>query len=140
MSSESIPARTSTSTAVRGRRGLVVTAAVAAAIALWLLADPLAGIDLAVQSGGTAQRVGFGAVIFASLFAGLAAWALLAVLERFLARPRRTWTLVATVVLALSLAGPLTGAADATSGIALVALHLVVGAVLIVGLRRSARR
>jgi hypothetical protein len=46
------------------------------------------------------------------------------------------WIGLALVVLAVALLGPLNGV-DATTKSALVGLHTVVGAVLIVGLRRT---
>ncbi len=47
---------------------------------------------------------------------------------------------MAALVLLLSVAGPLTSAVTAAAGFALAALHLLVGAVLIPGLRRTSRR
>jgi hypothetical protein len=122
-------------------RGLTVAAAAAAALVVWALVGPLAGIDLTVQSGGSAQQVGPVAVLAASLLAGLAGWALLAVLERTTGRPRRYWTAVAAGVLVLSLLGPLGSATDTPSRVVLAAMHVIVGAVLIAGLRpRPVRR
>ena len=123
-------------------RGLVVAGAVGTALGGWLVAVPLLSIDLAVQpaGGGTqtaTQTVAVGAVLATSLTAALLGWALLAVLERWTTRARTTWTAVAAVLLLLSLAGPLTGALTAPAAVALVAMHLVVGAVLILGLRRT---
>lgn len=123
-------------------RGLVVAGAVASALGGWLVAAPLLDIDLFVQpsGGGTqavTQTVGAGAVLAASLTAALLGWALLAVLERWTRRARTIWTVVAAVVLLLSLTGPLTGALTTPAAVALVALHLIVGAVLILGLRRT---
>jgi hypothetical protein len=46
------------------------------------------------------------------------------------------WTALATVVLAVSLLGPLNGI-DTTTKTALLGLHMVVGVVLIVGLPRT---
>ena len=127
------------------RRGLVAAGAVAAALGGWLVAVPLLGIDLAVQpAAGTTpsgtQTVGVGAVLAASLTAALLGWALLAVLERWTTRARTTWTVVAAVVLVLSLAGPVIGARTTPAAVALVALHLVVGSVLILGLPRTSAR
>lgn len=122
------------------RRVLTVASAGAAAGVVWLLADPLVGVTLTVETAGGQQSVGPGAVVVAGLVAGLAAWALLAVLERTLRRPGRSWTLIAVFALALSLAGPLGSAADSTSAVVLTGLHLVVAAVLIPGLGGSARR
>jgi hypothetical protein len=126
------------STYPRVRRIGTLAAAVGAGLVGWALAVPLAGIDLAVHQGGTVRPVGPVAVALACLVAGSAGWALLAVLERRLRRPRRTWLAVALVVLALSLTGP-AGAVSLAGGVALAGLHLIVGAVLIFGLASSAR-
>ena len=120
------------------RRAVVVAGAVAAALGVWLVAVPLLGVDLQVQpNGGRAQAVGVGEVVVASLAAALLGWALLALLERRTARALTLWTLAAVAVLLLSLGAPLTTARTASAAIVLVALHLTVAAVVIVGLRRT---
>jgi hypothetical protein len=120
-----------------------VGAATVTGLVAGVVVGPLAGIRLTVHSGfGSArhvEQVGVAQVAVVSLLAGLAAWALLAVLERRTARPRRTWTVVAAVVLALSLAGPMS-ATSTTAGITLACLHVLVGSVLIFGLRGAASR
>ncbi|MFD0774821.1 DUF6069 family protein, partial [Streptomonospora algeriensis] len=78
--------------------------------------------------------------LLAGLVAGLAGWALLAVLERLMGRPGPVWSTVATAVLLLSLLGPLFSAADTASTIVLLVAHLLVGAVVILGLAPTARR
>jgi hypothetical protein len=85
--------------------------------------------------------VGPGAVAVVSGLAGLAAGGLAVLLTRLTARARSIWHVVAVVILVLSLTGPL-GAASASAGVTLTAMHLVVGATLIVGIGRtvSARR
>jgi hypothetical protein len=71
--------------------------------------------------------------------AALAAWALLALLERLTARARTIWTIVAVVVLVASLGTPLLGSGvTAANRAVLELLHLAVGAVLIPALRRTA--
>ncbi|WP_433235660.1 DUF6069 family protein [Streptosporangium sp. CA-135522] len=125
-------------TRAAGRRALVVAGAMAAALALWALAGPLAELNLAVRIGGELQLVGLVSVAAASLIAGLAGWALLAALERRSARPRRTWTIIAVIVLVLSLAGPIGSAAGTPSMVVLAGMHLLVAAVLIPGLGGSA--
>lgn len=122
------------------RRALTVAAATAAALVLWALAGPVVGVDLSVELDGAVQPVGPMAVAAAGLLAGLAAWGLLALLERLINRPGPIWTVTATVVLLLSLTGPLGSAVGTASLVTTAALHLVVGAVLIPGLGRSARR
>jgi hypothetical protein len=132
---------TGTAPAARRRargRAVVVAGAVAAALGVWLVAVPLLGVDLQVQpNGGRAQAVGVGEVVVASLAAALLGWALLALLERRTARALTLWTSAAVAVLLLSLGAPLTAARTASAAIVLVALHLTVAAVVIVGLRRT---
>ena len=124
------------------QRVLTVAAAVVAAVLAWLIAVPIVGIDLLVRPGGSAaQQVGLGSVVAVSLLASLLGWGFLALLERLVSRRALTaWTVVAVVVLMLSLSGPLTAATNAAVAIALVLMHLVVGAVLIMGLRRTTVR
>ncbi|WP_035737061.1 DUF6069 family protein [Glycomyces arizonensis] len=119
----------------RIRRLLIVLGACAAALALWAVAVPVAGVDLAVDQGGTETAVGPGLVAASSLAAGLAGWALLAVLERSAARAGRIWTIIAVTVLAISALGPL-GAIGAAATSVLLGMHVVVAAVLIPGLAR----
>lgn len=135
------PARSRGVTRIRLSRALTVLAAVAAGLAGWAVAGPLAGLDLAVRTGpaGRVQHLGPAAVAIASLLAGLAGWALLALLERRMAKARTAWTLSALSVLAVSLAGPL-AALTAPVTATLACLHLLVGGVLIAGLRRPADR
>jgi hypothetical protein len=113
-----------------------VLGAPAAALAVWALAVPLAGITLTVRTGGGTNTVGPVPVAAASLLAGLAGWLLLIVLERSVARPGRTWTIIALAVLALSLTGPLGSAVGAATALVLILMHLAVAAVLLRALVR----
>jgi hypothetical protein len=116
-------------------RWLTVLAAMAVATALGGVYDPVLGVDLVVGADGGERRVENLAITLTSLVVGLLGWGLLELLEKRSARPRRTWTLIATAVLLVSLLGPL-GAATAGAALALLSLHLVVGGILIWGLRR----
>jgi hypothetical protein len=133
---------TDTTVAVRRTgRAITVVAAAAGALLLWTVDRPWAGIDLAVRQGDTTQHIGPAAVVLAALVAGLAAWGLLALLERTVRRSGRTYRIIASIVLILSLAGPLASGVDASSRLALLGMHLTVGAALIIGLpgRRNCR-
>jgi hypothetical protein len=119
------------------RRAGAVVAAALAALAVWVVAVPIAGLDLAAAPiGGPVAPVGPLAVAAGPLLAGLSGWALLAVLERRTSRARRTWTVIALVVLALSLVSPLLGGVGAGGVLTLVTMHLVTGGVLIALLPR----
>ncbi|NYH55267.1 lysylphosphatidylglycerol synthetase-like protein (DUF2156 family) [Nocardiopsis arvandica] len=120
-------------------RALTVAAAVLAPLALWALAVPLAGVELTAFPGGRPRGVGPVAVAVAGLVFGLAAWALLMVLERTVRSPGRVWSVVAYIVLVLSLAGPVTSGAAPVVVLVLAGMHVLVGVVLILGLGRSAR-
>jgi uncharacterized protein DUF6069 len=130
-----------TSTVRRTRRAIAVAAGAACALVLWAVNDPWAGVDLAVRQGDTTRHVGPVAVAVAALVAGLAAWALLALLERTARHPARTFRIVALVVLLLSLVGPLGSGVGTGSRLVLLGMHLTVGAALIIGLpgRRQCR-
>lgn len=122
------------------RRAMTVAGATAAALVLWLLTGPVAGHGPSALIGGDLHPVGAGSVAAGGLAAGLAAWALLTLLERTVDRPGRAFTVITVVALALSLTGPLGSTADAASTAVLTAMHLLVAAVLIPGLAGSARR
>ena len=120
-------------------RALSVLAAPVAAMAVWTIAVPVAGVHAIVKTNGETQQVGVAAVIGAAVLAGLAAWALLAILERGNDKPRATWTVIAAVALGISLVGPLGSGGHLTTVITLLCMHLAVGAVLIPSLRHTAR-
>ncbi|MBB5114168.1 DUF6069 family protein [Micromonospora echinospora] len=119
-------------------RLLTVLAATVATLLGWVIAVPLAGVELTARTGSDVQRVTPVAVAVSTLLAGLAGWALLALLERLTARARTVWTAVAALVLLVSLLGPLGGGVGRAATLTLVAFHLVAGTVLITGLRRAA--
>ncbi|HWS35321.1 MAG TPA: DUF6069 family protein [Actinoplanes sp.] len=113
-------------------RVLTIAFTVGGVLLLWVVDGPLAGRELLVRQGGGVHPVGPVAVAGAALLAGLAAWALLTLLER--AGRRSAYRYVASAGLVLSLAGPLTAAQDPAGLLALGGLHLTVGAALIIGL------
>lgn len=126
------------SRSVRLTRALIVLAATSGAVIVWVVAARLAGVDLTIRQGDRAPtEIGIALVVVTALLAGLAGWGLLALLERRTSRPAKVWPAVASVVMALSLVLPLTS--DATTGahLTLALMHLVVGAVLILGLRQT---
>ncbi|TQS46548.1 hypothetical protein FL583_03975 [Cryptosporangium phraense] len=79
--------------------------------------------------------MGPGAVVFLSAAAGLAAWALLALLERITAHARVTWAAAAPAAFLLSYV-PLRGSKKRRTRLGL--LHVLVAAVLIPILWRTA--
>ncbi|WP_020574545.1 DUF6069 family protein [Actinopolymorpha alba] len=123
-------------------RTAAVTAlgAMVAALVVWVVADPLAGVNLEVRTGAAMQHVGPAVVAGTSLLVSVLGLGLLALPERFVRRGRRLWVVLALVVLTVSLTGPL-GGATAGAKVALAGMHLVVGAILIgaVSVRRPPR-
>lgn len=125
------------------RRGAAsIGAALALAVAVWAIARGF-GVDIASPQMGTnpVAPIGVGHVAAATIAAGVAGWAGLAVLERLVpARARMIWLVVAGIVLLASLGAPLTGAGiTASTRVALVAMHLVVGGALVTALPRLRR-
>lgn len=117
---------------------LTVLGAAVVALAIWVVAVPIAGLDLTVGSGATARNVGPVSVVVVALLAGGLAWALLALLGRRLRHGRRAWRVTAWTLLALSLLGPVSMGATAGVVVTLVAMHLAVGTTLILGLAPTA--
>lgn len=120
-------------------RALGVGGGVLAAVAVWVVAVPLLGVHVLVRFGsGASETVGVDYVIGATLIASLAGWGLLAMLERRTSRARSIWTIVAIVVLLVSLSLPLTFATTTASKIVLALMHVAAAAVLIPVLRLGA--
>ncbi|MFE3329614.1 DUF6069 family protein [Streptomyces sp. NPDC059176] len=129
-------------TSPRSARVLAVLGTTAATLVVWAIATVLLDVELDVRMkpGGALQHIGPAAVVLAGLVAGFAAWALLALLERLTLRPRRVWTVIAVVVLALSLIAPLQNGVTTGAKITLLCMHLVAAAVLVPALGRTAVR
>jgi hypothetical protein len=121
----------------RRTRALAVVAAAGATFIVWTLAGPLAGVDLVVDTGSGRTAVTAAAVVIVTMVAGLAAWGLLALVERFTPRAAMIWSWIAGAVLVVSLLGPFGSAVGTGATAALVARHLVAGAVLIPIMARS---
>lgn len=109
--------------------------AAAAAVAVWLVARYAAGLHPHPPAFSSAQRPasltpGFVAVV--AVAASLLAWAALALIERTARRTRRAWIIASLAVLAVSLLAPLSCHGLTGPGrLALICMHLAVGAVLI---------
>jgi hypothetical protein len=120
---------------------LTVLGATAAAVAIWVVAVAT-GADLTVSfgPGQPIQKVTVVNVIVAALVGSLAGWGLLALLRRFTTNARAIWTVIAIIVLMLSLGGPLSAIAAGSTKAWLAGMHLAVATVTIVGLRRTPGR
>jgi heme A synthase len=90
----------------------------------------VADIDLVVGAGARTQNVGVASVVVSSVVVTYAGLGLLRVLRRRTPHADRTWTVVAALVLVLSLTGP-SGAGSLAAGLALGLLHLEVAAVVV---------
>jgi Family of unknown function (DUF6069) len=117
----------------------VAVVAAGAAAVVWVLATQVASVDLAVRSGSGTQHINVVSVVVTAIVVAMAAAGLLRFLERRTAQARTIWTVIACVVWVVSLAGPL-GARSLAAGLWLAALHLVVGSIVVVGLRRRTAR
>lgn len=118
-------------------RALAVGAGALAALAVWVVAVPLLGVDLTVVQGGVSQAVPAVATVVAALVNGLLGWGLLALLESRVRNGRRIWLGIAAAVVLLSLLGPILQAANAAAAATLVVMHLAVAAVVVPGLTRT---
>ena len=125
----------------RRTRLIAVGGATIAALAVWLIAK-LASVPVVAPTGtgGKLQDISIVAVILTAVFASLAGWALLAILEKFTGKARVVWLSIAIIFFLLSLFGPLTAAGvGAGTKASLLFMHIAVAAVVIPLLGRTAR-
>lgn len=118
-------------------RSLTAVAGMAVSTASWGIAHSLLGIELTVGKDESLRHIDSLAFTVTALGIGFAAWALLAVLERYTENARTIWTRIAVGVLAVSMLGPL-GATTGSAMAAFAITHLLVGGTLIWGMRRPA--
>jgi hypothetical protein len=109
----------------------VVAVAAAAALIIWAVAR-LLGVDVEVELGGEIRQVGPVDILATTIVAGLAAWVVYSLLART-PRTARWWPFVGSTGIALSMLGP-SYLSDGAAAVALIAMHLAVGAILIRGL------
>lgn len=107
----------------------ILFVAVLAAVFVWS-AFRLLGVDIEANQNGDVSNVEPAAVAFAALVGGLLAWAVHSLLAR--QGGLRWWPLVGSSALAISIIGP-SYLADGDSAMALITMHMVVGAILIAG-------
>jgi Family of unknown function (DUF6069) len=114
----------------------IATVLAAPTIALlgWTVAR-LLGIDLVTDT----QTVGPVDVAAAALVAALAGSGVVTYLERRSPRPQRAWALIGSTALSISMIGP-SWLADGATAAALIALHVAVAVVVIVGFARTLPR
>ena len=125
-------------TRVEGRSRLAVAGSVTiVAVAWWAVLTQAFNLTLEAKQGSTIH-IGALSVLFASLAMSLAAWALLAILEHNTPAARKAWTITAAIACTLSLTSPLTAGIGIGAKLGLASLHLVVGSLIILCLRRTA--
>lgn len=142
MATDLAPAQSASGTRLWPIRLAGVAGAVLVALLTWVLIEPVIGHDLYAPALGSDEPQDIGAVetITVALLPSLAAWGLLAVLERFV--PRRAtliWTVAALVLLLATMPWSGTFRSDGDH-LSLVLLHLAVAAVLIPVLAWSSAR
>jgi hypothetical protein len=143
MSTTSLSTATPSAWGRRIERSLAVAASAAAAAFVWLAASAGLGLDLAQPGFGSQppQPLPLWWVTSVTVLAGVAGWGALTLIERMSGRPAVLWLAASAGALVLSLGGPFSGEGIAmTNRVALAAMHLAAGAVLIVLFYRSARR
>jgi hypothetical protein len=116
-------------TSVTARRTATVLAAPLAALAAWALFRA-GGVSFRVSTGD--GHVGAGDVVVVATVAALLGWVVARALESRVQRPRLWWARIGSSCCAASIVGPSWLASD-VSAVALMALHVVTAAVIVVG-------
>jgi len=142
MNQEQLPSRTiPTRRAAELRRLAGAAAAAAAVLTVWLIVRYGAGLHLHAPAFSPTQRpttVSGGFAVAVAVLAALAGWGFVELLEAKARRPRRAWLVTAPVMLVVSLSAPLSGHGVTSSDrLALICMHLAVGAVIIALYSRS---
>jgi hypothetical protein len=118
-------------------RAMAVVDAVILNVVILTIARVVTGDFPVATAGGDDRTIGYAQVILVTALAGLAAWGLLALLERVVSRRKVIWMAIAVGALALSLLGPLGSGADTASKLVLAVLHIGAAATIIPLMRRS---
>ncbi|MEV4511738.1 DUF6069 family protein [Dactylosporangium sp. NPDC049525] len=125
----------------KGRLIVVAVAAAAAMLVFLVESAVLDAVKTPAMNGQQSSDVNAGFVFVLVAIVSLVAWGLLALLEKITARARLIWTIIAAVVLLLSVGGPLSGEGITTGNrIGLLLLHVTVAVVLIPFLPSGFRR
>lgn len=119
-------------------RAMAIVDAVIANVVILIVGRLVTGEFPVATVGGDEQTIGFPQVILVTVLVGLVAWGLLALLERTTAHARMVWTMIAVVVVVLSLLGPIGSGANTSSTVVLACLHIGAAATIIPIMRRSA--
>jgi peptidoglycan/LPS O-acetylase OafA/YrhL len=116
----------------RWRTSRVVTIAIAAAATglAWILGR-LAHVDYIADTPFGSRQITLALTIVATVAAGIAGWAMIAVLERYTLSPRTIWIALTLLVLVLSIVPVFLTTANLGTQLMLTALHCVAAAVLI---------
>ncbi len=109
---------------------IVTLAGAFAALAVWAIAVPVAGVTLIAEGPAVAPA----AVALVSLGSGCAAGISYSIMKQFRGGTVM-WTVFACSVLAVSMVGPLMSGANGAAVVVLELMHVVVGATTILGLR-----
>jgi hypothetical protein len=120
----------------RRRRALGIVAALVAALAVWLLGH-LAGADYWITDSQGTVRIDALVTAQVTVVLGLVGWGVLALLERLTRHGTTAWTVLAALVVLASLVPVLLVEATTPTRVALAAVHLAVGAVLVPAFRRA---
>jgi len=125
-----------------GSRLAAVAGAMAAAAAVFLIARYAIGLHLHTPGFTPSQQpadLNIALVLVSATVASALGIAALALIQRTARRPRRTWVITAAIVLLASLSAPFAGHGITIGNeLALVCMHLAVGAVLIPALAATA--
>ncbi|MDT0377716.1 hypothetical protein E4198_17980 [Streptomyces sp. RKND-216] len=139
-STNAAPGLTPVKQSTNGPRIVTMVVATLVGAAVWFVARVAFDVKVIAKTGATETTVQLPSVIVAGVLSGLLGWGLLELLERKASKPGTVWSVIASVVLVLSLfTGPLNGVTTGAK-VTLVLLHLAVGLVLIAGLARTARK
>ena len=113
----------------RRRRALGIVATLVVTLAVWLLGH-LAGADYWISDSQGTVRIDAVVTTQVTVVLGLVGWGVLALLERLTRYGTTVWAVLAAVVVAASMMPIVLVEATTATRVALVAVHLTVGALI----------
>ncbi|MDD7937253.1 DUF6069 family protein [Actinomycetospora lutea] len=120
----------------RRRRTLGIVATLVVTLAVWWVGQ-LAGADYWISDSQGTVRIDALVTTQVTVVLGLVGWGVLALLERLTRHGTAIWTVLVAVIVVASMVPVLLVEATTATRVALAAVHLAVGAVLVPALVRA---
>lgn len=114
------------------RLATLVLAVIASGV-VWVIADPLGGVNLRAAGMGSEDvvSIGLAEVFFGFLSWGIGAWIVVMLIERFSSRPKQIWLIVSLIALLISFLPVFASSDNGATTFTFIVMHIVSAAIII---------